>query len=80
MNQDSQNPTQEPDQNTGMGDMPQVPTTGTGDDQGAAPAPMPPAGGDNGGEAPEAPEAPTGGDAPEAPAPEEGDKEDGGKW
>jgi hypothetical protein len=81
MNPDSQNPTNEPDQNTGMGDMPQAPTTGTGDDQGAAP--MPPMGGDSGDntpEAPETPEAPAGGDTPEAPAADESDKDDGGKW
>jgi hypothetical protein len=83
MNPDSQNPTDEPTQNSGMGDMPQAPTTGTGDDQGTTP--MPPAGGDNGGSEAPAPEAPEetpaeGGEAPAAPAPEEGDKEDGGKW
>lgn len=78
MNPDTQNPTQDPDQNGGMGDMPQAPTSGNGDSQ--APAPTMPPAGDNGDDAPEAPEAPAGGDAPEAPAPDEGDKNDGAKW
>lgn len=78
MNPDTQNPTQEPDQHDGMGDMPQAPTTGTGDDTQTS-APTMPAG-DNGEETPEAPETPAGGDAPETPAPDESDKDDGAKW
>ena len=65
MNPDSQNPTQEPDQNTGMNDMPQAPAAGTGDNQAPAPA-MPPAG--------DAPEAPAG------DAGDESDHNDGAKW